>query len=187
MQDEALFHFIKIQPTRIDWINHPRGYHPQIWALWTQVASGASARQETSLSFVRILQTLTGWHLMLQRRCKLQDSKNITWDPPPTYVPWLVVWLLLGSSSMQSHRIKVAVLERKTRDILDVCYLFGFSSQPNNQPRYIGWRTVSCIVPIWTLKNSLAKSTERGVKRSSEFCMVCDLNFALNISYWSSL
>ena len=44
---------------------------------------------------------------------------------------------------MQSHRIKVAVLERNARDILDVYYLFGFSSQPNNQPRYIGWRTVS--------------------------------------------
>ena len=61
------------------------------------------------------------------------------------YGPWLVVWLLLESSSMQSQRIRVAILVRKTRDIFDICYIFDFSSQPNKQPKIKGWRTVSYV------------------------------------------
>ena len=40
---------------------------------------------------------------------------TLIWHRLPTNDFWLVVWLLLGSNSMQSNRIKVAALVRKTR------------------------------------------------------------------------
>ena len=89
------------------------------------------------------------------------------WDRLPTcrygirfFITW-TLYKLLMLWSMESLRVKATVLRQMAQDIVDCCCFYGLSSQRNNQPKTIGWRTFPSQL---CLSHASAKRASENIK-----------------------